>query len=217
MKLPFSVDDFLQVFTTYNESIWPIQVFFYILAVVAIGLAFRGNAKSSQITFGILTFFWIWMGLVYHILYFSTINKVAYVFGAVFLVQGLVFLYVGVIRQSIRFEFNIGLSGILGLLFLIYSLILYPVLGYVFCHAYPQSPTFGVPCPTTIFSFGLLLYAKNKVSWFVIMIPLLWSIVGFSAALNLSMIEDVGLLIAGLVTAVVVLFFKPAASKSAVY
>ena len=97
MKLPFSVDDFLQVFTTYNESIWPIQVLFYILAVVAIGSAFRGNVKSSQITFGILTFFWIWMGLVYHVVYFSVINKAAYVFGGVFLVQGLIFLYVGVI------------------------------------------------------------------------------------------------------------------------
>ena len=81
---------------------------------------------------------------------------------------------------------------------LLYGLVIYPVLGYFLGHRYPASPTFGAPCPTTIFTFGLLLWATSRVNWFYYMLPLIWSLIGFTAALNLGVREDIGLLVAGI-------------------
>lgn len=163
MKIPFSVDEFLNVFERYNLSVWPTQIFFYILAVIAITILFKKSNNSSQIVMFILAFFWSWMGIVYHIIYFSAINKAAYLFGTIFLVQGFLFLYVGVIKKKIQLEFNLTLSGVIALVLVAYSLVLYPLLGHVMGHIYPRTPTFGVPCPTTIFTFGLLLYSVKRV------------------------------------------------------
>ena len=67
----------------------------------------------------------------------------------------------------------------------------------MFGHTYPSNPTFGLPCPTTIFTFGILIWTVKKIQIYVVIIPLLWSLIGFSAALNLGVKEDFGLLIAG--------------------
>ena len=105
----------------------------------------------------ILSFFWIWMGIIYHIINFSAINKAAYIFGAAFIFQGILFLYMGFFRQKITFRFYFDIYGITGGFLILFALILYPVLGYFQGHIYPSSPTFGLPCPTIIFTFGLLL------------------------------------------------------------
>jgi len=77
----------------------------------------------------------------------------------------------------------------------------YPLLGYFLGHIYPASPCFGVaPCPTTIFTFGLLLLTVKRVPKYLLIIPLIWSFIGFTAALKLGIKEDIGLLIAGVAT-----------------
>jgi Family of unknown function (DUF6064) len=106
--------------------------------------------------------------------------------------------YFGLIKQKIRFNFNVGLSGMIGSGLIVYALADYPVISYFVGHIYPRSPTFGVPCPTTIFTFRLLLHSTTRVPWFIVLIPLIWSLIGFSAALNLSMKEDFGLPVAAL-------------------
>jgi hypothetical protein len=85
-------------------------------------------------------------------------------------------------------------------------MLIYPILGQLLGHLYPRCPTFGVPCPTTIFTFGMLLWTIGKVPKYVLIIPLLWSIIGFSAAINLGIKEDIGLLIAGLVATFMILY-----------
>jgi len=209
MKIPFSQDQFFSVFEAYNLSLWPIQILFYGLGVVCIVVMVKNGIKYSRILFSVLSFFWVWMGVVYHMLYFSSINRAAYLFGSVFIVQGLVFLYFGVIKQKIKFNFNLDLSGIIGLVLIVYALVAYPIISHFVGHVYPRSPTFGVPCPTTIFTFGLLLHSNTRVPWFIVLIPLLWSLIGFSAALNLSVKEDFGLPVAGLLASPILLFYKP--------
>ena len=48
-------------------------------------------------------------------------------------------------------------------------------------------PLFGVaPCPTTIFTIGMLLLARGGWVVWLSIIPLLWSLVGLAAALQLG-------------------------------
>ena len=209
MKIPFTTSEFLNVFEQYNKAIWPLQVIFYAMAIFSVFSIVRKGLYTNIIAFSFLGFFWIWMGVVYHLIFFSEINQAAIVFGVAFIAQGLVFLYFGADRQKIKLELVRDATGISGVVFIVYALILYPLLGLFLGHVYPAAPTFGVPCPTTIFTFGILLFSRERVPWYVVIIPFLWSLIGFFAAIHLSTPQDFGLVGAGVVSTLIVVFFKP--------
>lgn len=199
MDLPFTTEQFLGVFHAYNQAIWPAQIVAYLLGLTALALAFWKKPGSGRWVSGILGLFWIWMGAGYHLTFFSRVNPAAILFGVVFIVQGLLFLVAGVVKNRLRFEPRWTLSGLAGLLCIAYALVIYPWLGARLGHGYPQAPVFGVaPCPTAIFTFGLLLWARRVPAWLLV-VPVLWSLLGFSAALTLGIWEDIGLLVAGVV------------------
>ncbi|OGW43827.1 MAG: hypothetical protein A2Y66_07000 [Nitrospirae bacterium RBG_13_41_22] len=198
MKIPFTVEQFFDIFGTYNTAIWPAQVVAYMFGIIALGLALRENKLSSRIISGILALFWIWMGVFYHIGYFSVINPAARIFGLFYVLQGVLFLLIGTILGRLSLRFNYKPLPILGVCFILYAMVIYPLLGLAFGHSYPRVPLFGVaPCPTTIFTFGILLWATKSVPAYLLVIPFLWSIVGMSAALNLRVPQDYGLVVAG--------------------
>ena len=205
MNLPFTTDQFLSVFGQYNQAVWPLQIVLNLGGFVAIVLAFRKNAWSNRVIAGILAFLWLWIGLAYHIAFFAAINRAAYAFGILTIIQGIVFLIFGVFTPHLSFRFRPDAFGITGALFILYALIIYPFLGYSLGHVYPKAPTFGLPCPTTIFTFGLLLWTDIRLPRSVLIIPVLWSIIGFMAALTLGILEDTGLLIAGIAGLVLIL------------
>ena len=204
--IPFTVDQFLNVFEQYNAAVWPAQVFLYTIGMFAISLVLSRKSDFSRIVSLILSLFWIWMGIVYHLWFFSAINKAALGFAAFFVLQGILFLIVGVWLQQLKFRFSLNLYGIIGSVFLLYALIFYPAFGYWLGHVYPAAPTFGLPCPTTIFTFGMLLWTNRRVPLYVLAIPLAWSFIGFWGAISLGMIEDVGLLVAGLIGSMLIIF-----------
>ena len=137
------------------------------------------------------------MGIVYHIICFAGINSAAYVFGSVFIIQGLLFFFFFFYKDQLNFEAKKSLKTYTAILLVIFALLIYPVLGYLQGHVYPESPTFGVPCPTTIFTLGILLLLKPHRILLMI-IPLLWSVIGFTASFLLGITEDIGLLAAGI-------------------
>ena len=104
----------------------------------------------------------------------------------------------GDIRGELVFRFQKDLGGLLGLLFIVYAAVLYPLLGYMLGHTYPHAPMFGVAsCPTTIFTLGLLLWAEPRVPTALLVIPLLWTLIGSTAVVVLGVTEDFGLFVAG--------------------
>jgi hypothetical protein len=70
----------------------------------------------------------------------------------------------------------------LGGLFVVYALVVYPLLGAALGHRFPAAPTFGLPCPTTLFTVGLLAFLRRPFPASVLVIPALWTVVGTSAA-----------------------------------
>ncbi|NOS84810.1 MAG: hypothetical protein HOP31_06695 [Ignavibacteria bacterium] len=207
MKLPFTTEKFLQVFTNYNQTIWPLQILFILLAVICVVLIFRNSAYTNVIVPAILAFFWIWMGLVYHILFFSKINPAAYLFGGFFILESILIIYYSTIRKKIELVYNKDIFSYTGIALIIFAIAIYPLIGSFIGHIYPASPTFGLPCPTTIFTFGILLFNKGKLPVGLIIIPVIWSLIGFTAALKLGIYEDTGLLITGIVI-VILAYYK---------
>jgi hypothetical protein len=195
--MPFTVEQFLDVFARYNVGVWPAQIVLYGFALGAIGLAIQRSSDFSRSIACWLAFLWLWSGIVYHLIFFSRINRAAYIFGGFFIFQSCLFIYAGVWKRRLSFGISLTPYGIIGGLFIVYALVIYPVLSYKLGHRYPMTPTFGVPCPTIIFSFGMFLWTRRSVPLYLMIIPLLWSLIGLSAALSFGMKEDFGLVVAG--------------------
>jgi hypothetical protein len=204
--MPFTVEQFMDIFGKYNVAVWPRQLLFYLIVILTLILAVKKTNYSDKVISAILSFFWLWMGVVYHLVYFTQISKAAYAFGILCIIQGFLFFYVGVMKNNLSFRFRSNNYTLIGSLFIIYALGVYPMLGYFSGHIYPKSPTFGLPCPTAIFTFGLLLWAEKAFPKYLLVIPFIWSVIGFSAAVSLGIREDIGLLIAGVVGSLMILF-----------
>lgn len=200
MKIPFTTEQFLEVFRQYNLSVWPLQLVLYVLAAIAVYAGVKQVRGATRMITSILAFLWIWMGIAYHLLFFTSINPAATSFGAFFVLQGILFLLLPFYAPNLSFRFRPDVEGITGAVFLFFALLLYPLIAYALGHVFPATPTFGLPCPTTIFTFGLLLWTDKKVPLLVFLLPVLWSVVGVSAAFSLGIKEDLGLVVAGLIT-----------------
>jgi hypothetical protein len=206
LNIPFTSKQFFDVFAAYNTAIWPAQVLAYVLGLLAVILAVRPRPGFGRMIAGLLALFWIGMGIAYHLVFFSAVNPAAWAFGFVFVAQGVLFLVLGVVMARLTFSFRLGLRAIVGAAFILFAFLVYPLLGTFAGHAYPRAPMFGVaPCPSTIFTFGLLLWARRPVPFYLLIIPLLWSLVGMSAAVSLGVPQDYGLAAAGLIGTALIL------------
>lgn len=202
MRIPFTPEQFLEVFRQYNEAVWPAQWLLYVAGIAAVVLAFRGSRRAGMAISAILAALWLWMGIVYHFTFFRPINPAAVIFGGAFIAQAALFVWIGVWRGRLAFRVQRGPTSLLAGMLVLYSLVFYPMLGRALGHVYPASPTFGLPCPTTILTLGLLLLTPG-LPRILFVIPVLWAAVGTSAAVQLGMSEDFGLLVAGLVALIV--------------
>jgi hypothetical protein len=199
-SFPFSAPVYYSLFETYNLAIWPAQLVAYGLGLAAVLLALRPVAGSGRIVLGVLSIFWLWNGVAYHLMHFSGINFAAFAFGALFVVQGLLFA-VSAVGRGRDVRFRTDLFGWCGLLFALFALVAYPLLGWLAGHGWPRAAMFGVaPAPTTIFTFGMLLMLEGGAPLMLAVIPLLWALAAGSAAvLRLDTPEDLAVLAAGVV------------------
>jgi len=208
MGLPFSSEQFFDVFGAYNAAVWPAVVVLWLATLFLIVSLGRGRANAVAI--GMLaSIHWLWSGVVYHALFFTAINTAAWVFAAVFVLEGIAFGWFCV-RRRLTFRFDRTLRSRVGAFFLVYSLA-YPFLAVLSGHQLLRVPLFAVPCPTTIFTVGLLLNG-HRVPASLAAIPMLWSIVGGTAAFAFGVTPDLMLLAA--VVALLMLWKLPSIQKN---
>jgi hypothetical protein len=85
-----------------------------------------------------------------------------------------------------------------GLALAAYAVVVYPLWGAASEPGYPAMPLFGItPCPLTLFTFGMALLLRVRMRLMVI--PVLWALVGGSAAFLLQVPQDWPLLLSPLV------------------
>ncbi len=205
MKPP-SAEQFFDVFRAYNTAVWPAQLALLGIAAATILAAFRANMnrwwRSAQTALILLATLWLWSGYVYHKLFFAKLTPAGAVFGSLFIAQaGLLLLCTWqsgpIIDKASRS------SVIIGSLFILYAVAVYPTLGSTLGHHYPAAPSFGTPCPTTIFTFGIFCLIPACIPRFALAIPVLWAVVSSYAAVRFGVTEDLGLLVAAIGTVMV--------------
>jgi hypothetical protein len=197
MDLPFSSEQFFDVFGRYNTAIWPAQLALVAMALGCLWLLFVQRERDRVIGWA-LALLWAWMAVVYHFAFFARINPAAGVFGAAFLLAAGLFAW-HAHRGTLRFSRPQGAAHVAGLVLVAYALVGYPLVGSLAGHNYPRTPTFGLPCPTTIFTLGFLLLARRPAPVSVFVVPLVWTMVGTAAAVQLGVVQDYGLVAAAAV------------------
>jgi hypothetical protein len=198
MNLLPDLDQTLSVFGAYNSAIWPMQVFAYLAGLVALYSAIKQTRFSSNIASGILSFFWMWTGVVFCVFFWAPNYPSAYAFGVLFVAQSLLFM-VNAIKPTLSFRSQRNTIALVGWLFIAYAMVGYPLAGHFLGHVYPRSLPFGlVLCPTAVFTLGLLMLTDKRVPRYVLVIPTIWSICAIVPVVS-GIYEDAGLILAGLV------------------
>ncbi len=201
--MPFTVEQFFSVFAQYNLAVWPAQLGLLVLGIGAAYFALRGPRRSRLAT-AILALLWLWMAGAYHAAFFSRVNPMAWLFGLAFVVQAALLVWRGVMSSALQFNHHDRPERVAALGLILYALVGYPLLGLALGHVAPAAPTFGVPCPTTIFTFGVLLLA-DPLPLGLLAVPVLWTAVAAGAVLSFGMLEDLGLVVAAIVVAAMLL------------
>lgn len=195
--MPFDAEEFFKVFAEYNQAIWPLQVAAYVLGVVIVGLLFWKNRGAGILIASGLGAMWLINGIGYHWMFFSALNPPAFAFGGVFIIQAAFLVMSPLIFGGLRFRLAHDARSAAGLLFIAFAMVIYPLWGWLAGHGYPAAPVFGVaPCPTTIFTIGMLFLCEWRSARWLLIIPALWSAVGATAAVLLNVPQDVGLAVA---------------------
>jgi hypothetical protein len=198
MNLKFSFDEFMAMLADYNDAIWPLQIIVYLVTIAILVMMFMKIRHTGKIIAAWLGILWIWVGIVFNLIYFSRVTQGGFVFGVIFIIQGLIFLYSSVARNDLAFQLNSGWKALAGLIIMLYALIGYPALEYAWGRGYPELLPFGLaPCPLTVFTLGLLLLSVNKIPFYLVIIPVLYSFGGI-IPVSLGIKEDIGLVISGL-------------------
>jgi len=199
MNLPFNADQFIRVFVQYNQAVWPMQLVLNGAALACVTLLFCAQPWASRMMTLLLAGLWLWMAIAYHFTFFAPVNPAAWWFGVLFLLGGAAFDWFGVVDDKLRFRVSSNSWTLTGAILIIFAVAIYPLISYAMGRRYPAAPTFGLPCPTTIFTIGLLLFVEAPTPRSVFIVPIVWCGIGSLAALWLGVLEDLSLFIAGLV------------------
>jgi hypothetical protein len=146
-----------------------------------------GRPRSTAIVILISTQFFL--GAAYHAVFFARINPAAWLFAAFFAVQALAMLWYALAGGGLTFAWRRSWRHAAAAVLMVYALA-YPALAVLTGHQVLRAPLFGVPCPTVLFTAGVLLTAVPPAPRWLLAIPVAWSIVGGSAALLLGMPAD---------------------------
>ena len=205
MRTPFTVDQFFGVFVRYHESLWPAPLVLFPAGCVLASIALLAP-RQSRFVFGGLAALWAWMAIAYHFAFFTALTPAAFVFGAFLLVEALLLAWHGLRTRRLHLATSIDRPArLVGSALLAYAIVGYPAVALLAGQRYPAMPTFGLPCPTTIFTFGLLAWCVRPVPWSVLIIPAAWALIGTSGAMSFGVAEDFGLPVAAVLALAVIL------------
>lgn len=187
-QLPFTRAEFLDVFGAYNTALWPWLVALWVLTLLFAIPIVRGHRPDDRAVSALLVIHWIWSAVAYHAGFFATINPAAWLFAGLFPMEAVVIARLGVFRRRLQFTGGHSVRHLLASFFVVFALA-YPFVVQAEGLRFPRAPAFGVPCPTTIFTIGVLLTAK-PLPGSVTIIPIFWAAIAGSSAFLLGVRSD---------------------------
>ena len=203
----FTFSEFLEMMARYNNHYWLMLPINYSLCIIAILCSLRKTEYSSRIVTSVLAVLWLWTGVVFNGLVFSEISPRAIIFAAVFVFESMLLVFYGFYMSELIFRVRADLIGAVGWASILYGLLGYPLIASLLGRGYPQSLVVGLaPCPTVVFTLGLLFWSERRLTKAILAIPLFYALVGGAMVSSKGVVEDLGMIIIAMAMIGVVIY-----------
>jgi hypothetical protein len=182
--LLFSSRTYYRLFELYNAAIWPAQVAALGLGLAVLALLRRPSFARARAIALILAGCWLWVAIAFHAHRYAKINSAAAYFAAGFGLEAALLIWIGILRGRLSFERPAGRAGFWIFLF---ALTIEPILGPLFGRGWRQVEIFGVaPDPTAVATLGILLLARGRGRWSLLVVPAIWCAVSGATLLAMK-------------------------------
>jgi hypothetical protein len=172
--LLFSSRAYYRLFELYNLAVWPWQVVALALGVGVLALWLRGGSWRGCAIAGILVVCWLWVAWAYLLVRYDTINWAASYFAIGFVIEAVLLLWSGLIRDGLRLRRGRDAATMTGLGMCGIALFAWPSIGWLLGRPMVQAELFGVaPDPTVVATIGIIL-AAQRIRWELLIVPFIW-------------------------------------------
>jgi len=160
-------DEFWNIMGSYGTRIWPIQIVFYIAAILFVGWLFIKPSKVQSLFVKLfLSIAFAWNGIMFYMILAKGMagdSHGNYFFGSLFILVSVLFV-VDLFKQQMQFSLpTVGWRKIATLLLMV-LVFCYPVFGILAGHGFINLFMPGTfPCPTTALALLLLTIALPQV------------------------------------------------------
>ena len=192
MSLPFTRDEFFALFVAYNQVVWPLPVILPVVMGSGAVAALWRNA-GWRVLVAATGAVWLWTAVAYHLQFFVTMSPAGYVFGAAFALEALLLMWYAAGKTLAAPMPHDATSRLTGMALIVYAIAGYPLVGFLAGQRFPAMPTFGLPCPTTLFTFGVLALTGARLPARLLIVPGAWAFIATTAALSFEITEDLAL------------------------
>ncbi|MDZ7585505.1 MAG: DUF6064 family protein [Thiobacillus sp.] len=174
--LMFSQQTYYRLFELYNTELWPLQIVALVLGAAVLVLWRRGGDGAGRAIAAILAVCWLWVAWGFHWQRYASINLAASYFAWAFAAQALLLLlWLGAVRGRLTPTPATRLQQRAGLGLLLFSLLVFPLIGPLLGRSWMQAEVFGMaPDPTALATLGVLLLAGARPAWALFPIPVAW-------------------------------------------
>jgi hypothetical protein len=161
--LLFSRETYFRLFERYHHDVWPLQIAALAAGIAILALVLSG--KGGRTIAILLAIAWLWVAWAFHIRRFATIQWAATYYAAAFVIQSLLVLWTGAIRN--RFDGQTR-GRWPGLALIALAVAVPPFLpGRIELFAL-------TPDPTALATIGVVLALGARPRTSLLVIPLLW-------------------------------------------
>lgn len=204
--LPFTADVLFSTFEQSNRALWPLPLVALVLALAALLATLRPTRIGDRALAGLLAAAWLWTGYGHHYLVRVQIDFSALGYAPLFVLEGLLLAWSGVVRDRLSFRLDRSASSRAGFGLALAAALALPVADGL-SHGWLSARLVGLaPGPTALFTLGLLLMNARGRALHLAIVPVLWVAVAGTTAWILAIPQDLVLAAAGILAFALVLW-----------
>lgn len=176
--LLFSPRVYDRLFELHNRALWPAHILTLLLGLAILPMWVRPIRAGHRLIPAILGGLWIAIAWAFLWERYATINwPVAYV-APLFVLQGLLLIWIGAVKGHLTFAAGRGPIDFFGPALFAFCLAGYPLLAPLMGRSWFAAEVFGIaPDPTVLATVVALAFANGRGRWLLLIVPVLWCVI----------------------------------------
>ena len=188
--LLYSPRAYLHQIAHYNKAFWPVQPVMIMAGGALVWLLRQQSQTCQRGAFAGLALAWLWVAYAFQIERYADIHVGALGYAAAFIIEAILLLGFGVFQNNIRFAPPSHPSTKVGLAFILFGILIFPLTGLATGRGLAELEFFGLmPDPTAIVTLGVLLMAPGRIPSFLMTLPWIWLITSGTTYWTLGMMD----------------------------